>query len=54
MDHAVLVGEAEGSGDVGADLGLLFPRNPKDAEEAPRRSRLPLVYVQSRGNRDGP
>jgi 2-methylisocitrate lyase-like PEP mutase family enzyme len=39
--------------DVGADLGLLFPRNPKDAEEAPRRSRLPLVYVQSRGNRDG-
>ena len=39
--------------DVGADLGLLFPRNPKEAEEAPRRSRLPLVYVQSRGNRDG-
>jgi 2-methylisocitrate lyase-like PEP mutase family enzyme len=38
--------------DVGADLGLLFPRNPKEAEEAPRRSRLPLVYVQSRGNRD--
>ena len=39
--------------DVGADLGLLFPRNPKDAEEAPRKCRLPLVYVQSRGNRDG-
>jgi methylisocitrate lyase len=39
--------------DVGADLGLLFPRNSKEAEEAPRRSRLPLVYVQSRGNRDG-
>jgi 2-methylisocitrate lyase-like PEP mutase family enzyme len=39
--------------DVGADLGLLFPRNPREAEEAPRRSRLPLVYVQSRGNRDG-
>jgi 2-methylisocitrate lyase-like PEP mutase family enzyme len=39
--------------DVGADLGLLFPRDLKDAEEAPRRSRLPLVYVQSRGNRDG-
>ena len=39
--------------DVGADLGLLFPRHQKDAEEAPRRSRLPLVYVQSRGNRDG-
>jgi len=39
--------------DVGADLGLLFPRHQKDAEEAPRKSKLPLVYVQSRGNRDG-
>ena len=39
--------------DVGADLGLLFPRNQKDAEEAPRKCRVPLVYVQSRGNRDG-
>ncbi len=39
--------------DVGADLGLLFPRNPKEAEEAPKVCRLPLVYVQSRGNRDG-
>jgi methylisocitrate lyase len=39
--------------DVGADMGLLFPRNPKEAEEAPRKCRLPLVYVQSRGNRDG-
>lgn len=39
--------------DVGADLGLLFPRNHKDAEEAPRKCKVPLVYVQSRGNRDG-
>jgi methylisocitrate lyase len=39
--------------DVGADLGLLFPRNPEEAERAPRVCRLPLVYVQSRGNRDG-
>lgn len=39
--------------DVGADLGLLFPRNQKDAEEAPQKCKLPLVYVQSRGNRDG-
>src|SRR5262245_25710760 len=39
--------------DVGADLGLLFPRNPAEAERAPRMCRLPLVYVQSRGNRDG-
>jgi 2-methylisocitrate lyase-like PEP mutase family enzyme len=39
--------------DAGADLGLLFPRNPAEAERAPRACRLPLVYVQSRGNRDG-
>ncbi|GAA4322300.1 methylisocitrate lyase [Pigmentiphaga soli] len=39
--------------DVGADLGLLFPRTPEEAEQAPRKCRLPLVYVQSRGNRDG-
>ncbi len=39
--------------DVGADLGLLFPRTPADAERAPKVCRLPLVYVQSRGNRDG-
>ncbi len=39
--------------DVGADLGLLFPRNPSEAERAPKVCRLPLVYVQSRGNRDG-
>ena len=39
--------------DVGADMGLLFPRNPAEAERAPRLCRLPLIYVQSRGNRDG-
>ncbi len=39
--------------EVGADLGLLFPRNDNEAEAAPRRSKLPLVWVQSRGNRDG-
>ena len=39
--------------DVGADLGLLFPRNPQEAEQAPKVCRVPLVYVQSRGNRDG-
>jgi methylisocitrate lyase len=39
--------------DVGADLGLLFPRNPDEAERAPKECRLPLVYVLSRGNRDG-
>lgn len=39
--------------DAGADLGLLFPRDAAEAERAPRVCRLPLVYVQSRGNRDG-
>lgn len=39
--------------DAGADLGLLFPKNLEEAEQAPRQCRLPLVYVQSRGNRDG-
>ncbi|WP_372620326.1 oxaloacetate decarboxylase [Falsiroseomonas sp.] len=39
--------------DEGADLGLLFPRNPAEAERAARECRLPLVYVMSRGNRDG-
>jgi methylisocitrate lyase len=38
---------------VGADLGLLFPRNDSEAEAAPSRAKLPLVWVQSRGNRDG-
>ncbi len=36
-----------------ADMGLLFPRNREEAERAPVLSKLPLVYVQSRGNRDG-
>jgi methylisocitrate lyase len=39
--------------DEGADLGLLFPRNAAEAERAVRECRLPLVYVMSRGNRDG-
>jgi len=39
--------------DAGADLGLLFPRNVAETEHAPRVCRVPLVYVMSRGNRDG-
>jgi 2-methylisocitrate lyase-like PEP mutase family enzyme len=41
------------SAEVGADMGLLFPRNDDEAERAPKDCDLPLVYVQSRGNRDG-
>eukprot|EP00752_Nemacystus_decipiens_P019289 g17345.t1 len=39
--------------DSGAELGLLFPRNPDETERAPKVIDLPLVYVMSRGNRDG-
>jgi len=39
--------------DVGADLGLLFPRNMDEVERAPRLCRAPLVYVNARGTRDG-
>jgi 2-methylisocitrate lyase-like PEP mutase family enzyme len=46
-------GRINRAADVGADLGLLFPRNPAEAERAPKLCKLPLVYVMSRGNRDG-
>ena len=39
--------------DAGADMGLIFPRNHKEAVKTPRTCRLPMIYVQSRGNRDG-
>lgn len=42
------IGAAEG-----ADMGLLFPTDDETARAAPKRSPIPLVYVQSRGNRDG-
>lgn len=38
--------------DVGADMGLYFPRNDEEMKAGPKRSRIPLVYVLSRGNRD--
>lgn len=39
--------------DVGADMGLVFPRNHKEVVEAPKKAKIPLLYVISRGNRDG-
>jgi 2-methylisocitrate lyase-like PEP mutase family enzyme len=39
--------------EAGADLGLVFPRSREEAEAAPRLASVPLVWVQSRGNRDG-
>jgi 2-methylisocitrate lyase-like PEP mutase family enzyme len=38
--------------DVGADMGLVFPRNHDELREAPKLAKIPLVYVMSRGNRD--
>lgn len=39
--------------DAGADLGMVFPRDEDEMKRAPKTMRLPLVYVLSRGNRDG-
>ncbi len=39
--------------DAGADMGLIFPRNHKEAMKTPKLARMPMIYVQSRGNRDG-
>jgi len=39
--------------DAGADLGLIFPRTLDEMKKAPKQARIPLVYVISRGNRDG-
>ena len=47
------VARVNAAADVGADMGLVFPRNDAEAEAAPRLAKLPLVWVQSRGNRDG-
>lgn len=47
------VARINAAADVGADMGLLFPRDRKEAEAAPKACEVPLVYVQSRGNRDG-
>jgi methylisocitrate lyase len=51
LDEAI--GRINAAAEVGADLGLVFPRNREEAEAAPGLSRVPLVWVQSRGNRDG-
>jgi len=47
------ISRVNAAAEVGADLGLVFPRNNSEAEAAPQRAKLRLVWVQSRGNRDG-
>jgi len=39
--------------DVGADAGLVFPRDDEELKLAPKKAKIPLVYVMSPGNRDG-
>jgi methylisocitrate lyase len=51
LDEAI--GRVNDAAAAGADLGLVFPRNREEAAAAPRRAALPLIWVQSRGNRDG-
>ena len=39
--------------EAGADMVMLFPNTAAEAERAPRDCRVPLVYVNSTGNRVG-
>lgn len=39
--------------EAGADLVMLFPNTDEEARRAPRESQVPLVYVNSVGNRVG-
>jgi methylisocitrate lyase len=38
--------------DEGADMGLIFPTTHAEAVKTPQLARVPMIYVQSRGNRD--
>lgn len=38
--------------DHGADMGLIFPTTHADTVKTPKLAKVPMVYVQSRGNRD--
>src|SRR5579862_1892764 len=51
LDEAI--GRINAAAEVGADLGLIFPRNRDEAAAAPGMASVPLIWVQSRGNRDG-
>ena len=51
--YAEAVARMHIAADAGADMGLIFPRNHKEAVKAPKLCRLRMIYVQSRGNRDG-
>ena len=46
------VGRMNLAAEHGADMGMIFPRDLAELEQAPKLSKIPLVYVVSRGNRD--
>lgn len=50
LDEAV--GRINLAADEGADMGMIFPRDLRELEQAPKFAKIPLVYVVSRGNRD--
>jgi methylisocitrate lyase len=40
--------------DQGADMGLIFPTTHAQTVKTPKLAKVPMIYVQSRGNRDRP
>jgi 2-methylisocitrate lyase-like PEP mutase family enzyme len=50
LDEAV--GRVNLAAEQGADMGMIFPRDLSELQLAPKQSKIPLVYVVSRGNRD--
>src|SRR6516164_8289799 len=50
LDEAV--GRVNLAAEHGADMGMIFPRDLTELQQAPQLSKIPLVYVVSRGNRD--
>ena len=50
LDEAIA--RVNAAADNGADMGMIFPRDPNELQQAPKLAKIPLVYVVSRGNRD--
>jgi 2-methylisocitrate lyase-like PEP mutase family enzyme len=46
------IGRINLAAEVGADMGMIFPRTLDELQQAPKLAKIPLVYVVSRGNRD--
>jgi methylisocitrate lyase len=50
LDEAI--GRINLAAEQGADMGMIFPRDLAELQQAPKQAKIPLVYVVSRGNRD--